>query len=96
MARVGFAISKVRRRFGTGFMIRVDGSNVPAPAQFGRSSKEELRNGIQPKLQESALGQPQSATGQYAKAVKREKAITGQKLSSARIFQIQAGDVAIA
>jgi hypothetical protein len=26
--------SKVRRRFGTGFMIGLDGSNVPAPAQF--------------------------------------------------------------
>lgn len=24
--------SKVRRRFGTGFMIGLDGSNVPAPA----------------------------------------------------------------
>jgi hypothetical protein len=50
VARVGFAISKMRRRFGAGFMIGVDGLNVPAPAQFWRSSKEELRNGIQPKL----------------------------------------------
>jgi len=43
-------MSKVRRHFGTGFMIGVDGLNVPAPAHFWRSSKEELRNGIQPKL----------------------------------------------
>jgi hypothetical protein len=34
MARIGFVISKVRRRFGTGFMIGLDGLNVPAPAQF--------------------------------------------------------------
>jgi hypothetical protein len=86
VARVGFAISKMRRRFGAGFMIGVDGLNVPAPAQFWRSSKEELRNGIQPKLQESASGQSQSATGQYAKAVKREKAHHGPEVECRTIY----------
>jgi hypothetical protein len=34
MARIGFGISKVRRRFGAGFMIGLNGLNVPAPAPF--------------------------------------------------------------
>src|ERR1051326_4593520 len=34
MARIGFGISKMRRRFGSGFMIGLNGLNVPAPAPF--------------------------------------------------------------
>jgi hypothetical protein len=92
VARVGFAISKMRRRFGTGFMIGVDGLNVPAPAHFWRSSKEELRNGIQPKLANKnlQLGQPQSATGQYdAKAVKERESDHGPEIECRTIsFQV--------
>jgi hypothetical protein len=77
-------------------MIGLEGLNVPALAQFRRSSKEVLAMGIQPKFKSKNLhGPPQSATGQYAKAVKREKSVTGQKFSSTRTsFQIQAGKVA--
>jgi hypothetical protein len=87
MARIGFAISKVRRRFGAGFMIGLDGLNVPAPAQFLKiHPKKSFAMGSSQVRRNLHLGQPQSATGQYAKAVRERKRFTGQKLSGARFF----------
>jgi hypothetical protein len=52
-------------------MSGLDGLNVPATAQFRRSSKEALAMGIQPKFEskESALGHRNLQQDKYAKAV---------------------------
>jgi hypothetical protein len=86
MARIGFAISKMRRRFGAGFMIGLDGLNVPAPAQFLKiHPKKSFAIGSSQVRRNLLLGQPQSATGQYASS-KREKAIHGPEIKWRTIF----------
>jgi hypothetical protein len=58
------------------------------PQPCSEDIQRKASHGDPAKLQESAMGQPQSATGQYAKAVRERKRFTGQKLSGARFVFI--------